>query len=229
MILKKKGLAGIWPWALPMILTAVVVGSVILAAGPHAALAQDDYPSFGLRLNWTQYIEISKDQQDVEVSQQTAQIAYREPQFFWLSFGLGQEKIDAPHCCWQEIDDALCFQVAGAYYIAPNIELGIPADFSLGAEYSRSRHDYGKDSRLTHQRLIGTANLEWDLHPATPYIRFGALYSSLDTSGNDKNEDETSGLFIGGLRFSLTQGLILGAEFNISRDIGFGALVGYYF
>ncbi|MEW6380959.1 MAG: hypothetical protein AB1611_15305 [bacterium] len=212
-------------------LTSVIIllAGIIILACPHRLLAQDDYPAFGLRLNGTQYIEISQNQHDVTVSQQIAQIVYRDPQFFWLSFGLGREEIDAPHLYeGQDIDEALCFQVAGAYYLAPNLELGIPADFSIGAEYSRARHDIGKDDRLTHQRLIGTANLEWDFHPATPYVRVGALYATLDASGWP-DEDQTSALFIGGLRFSLTQGLSLGAEFNISQDIGFGGTIGYIF
>jgi len=208
----------------------IVLISIVLISSKLAA-AQDDYAGFGLHVSGSQYTEISKDQSDVKVSQQIAQITYRDPQVFWLSFGLGQEEMDAPaykeKYSGQDIDDALCFNVAGAYYLAPNLEFGIPADFSIGAEYSRARHDIGDDDRLTHQRIIGTANLEWDFHPATPYIRVGALHATLDSP--DKDEDHTSALFIGGVRFLLAQRITLGAEFNISEDIGFGGLLGFSF
>jgi len=196
----------------------------IILACPTLGLAQDNYPGFGLQLSWTQYTEISKNQNDVKISQPIAQVIYRDPQLFWLSFGLGQEKIDADS--WLDIDDALCFHAAGAYYLASNLEFGIPADFSIGAEYSRARHDMGND-KLTHQRIIGTANLEWDFPPSTPYIRVGVLNASLDSPLVDENE--TSALFVGGVRFFLAQQLTLGAEFNISADIGFGGVLGYYF
>lgn len=212
-----------------IILMAGIIAGIVILACPHRLLAQDDYPGFGLRLHGNQYVELTKNQHDVTVSQQVAQITYRDPQFFCLSFGLGREEVDAPHFYdRQDIDGALCFQIAGAYYLAPNLELGIPADFSIGAEYSRARHDIGKDDRLTHQRLIGTANLEWDFRPATPYVRVGALYANLNASGW-RDEDQTSALFVGGIRFSPTQGLSLGAEFNISQNIGFGATLGYIF
>jgi hypothetical protein len=210
----------------------IVLISIVLVSSKLAA-AQDDYAGFGLHVSGSQYTEISKNQSDVKISQQLAQITYRDPQVFWLSFGLGQEEMDAPaykdkeKYSGQDIDDALCFNVAGAYYLAPNLEFGIPADFSIGAEYSRARHDIGDDVRLTHQRIIGTANLEWDFHPATPYIRVGALHATMDSP--DKDEDHTSALFIGGVRFLLAQRLTLGAEFNISEDIGFGGLLGFSF
>jgi len=215
----------------------IVLSLGMVLACTKSAAAQDDYPGFGLHASWTQYTEISKNQSDVKVSQQLAQITYRDPQSFWLSFGLGQEEMDAQQYkeeYGKDIDDALCFNAAGAYYLAPNLELGIPADLSIGAEYTRARHDIG-DTRLTHQRIIGTANLEWDFHPATPYIRVGALYVTLDSSHGDEehtshgDEEHTSALFIGGVRFSLAQRLTLGAEFNISEDIGFGGLLGYSF
>ena len=206
-------------------LMVILVLGIILACS-KAVSAQDDYPAFGLRLSWTQYTEISKNQNDVKVSQQIAQITYRDPQAFWLSFGLGQEEIDAQQHYDQDVDDALCFHAAGAYYLAPNLELGVPADFSIGAEYSRARHDVG-DAKLTHQRIIGTANLEWDFSPATPYVRVGALNVTLNRPGEDENQ--TSAIFIGGVRFTLAQQLTLGVEFNISEDIGFGGILGYSF
>ncbi|MEW5800760.1 MAG: hypothetical protein AB1847_01530 [bacterium] len=202
----------------------LALGMVLII--PKAVSAQDDNAGFGLHLSWTQYTEISGNRNDVKVSQQIAQIAYRDPQAFRLSFGLGLEEIDDLPEYGGEIDDALCFQATGAFYLAPNLEFGIPADLSLTAEYSRARHDAG-DDKLTHQRIIATATMEWDFPPATPYIRVGALYASLDSP--DKDEDNTSALFIGGVRFSLAQRLSLGAEFNISQDIGFGALLGYSF
>jgi len=225
MVQREKGSNWDWPGLRLMVILAF---GIILACSKPVA-AQDDYPGFGLFGSWTQYTEISKNQTDVKVSQQIAQIIYRDPQAFWLSFGLGLEEMDAPHYkedYGQDIDNALCFNAAGAYYLAPNMEFGIPADFSIGAEYSRARHDIG-DNKLTHQRIIGTANLEWDFHPATPYIRVGALHVTLNSSNGD--EDHTSALFIGGARFSLAQRLTLGAEFNISEDIGFGGLLGYSF
>ena len=205
---------------------------IFLVFYPQLGQAQDDYPGFGFMANWTQHTEISIEQNgkqnDVDISQQIAQIIFRDPQTFWLSFGLGQEKIDTDYTFspGTKIDDDLCFHVAGAYYLAPNLELGIPADLSLGADYSRARHDVNGE-KLTHQRITATFNLEWDYPPATPYIRVGALQSVLDHPSLD--EDSTSAFFVGGIRFSLAKRLFLGAEFNISEDIGFGATLGYSF
>lgn len=213
-------------WWFSLILALILGAS--LAFYPKPGQAGDDYPGFGFLGSWTQYTEISIDQKDVEISQQVAQIIFRDPQSFWLSFGLGQEKIDTdyPFSPGKEIDDDLCFHAAGAYYIAPNLELGIPADLSLGASYSRARHDVAKD-KLTHQRITVTVNLEWDYPPATPYIHVGALQSVLDYPARD--EDSTSVFFVGGIRFSIAQRLVIGAEFNISEDIGFGGTFGYSF
>ena len=213
------------------LILALILG-IFLVFCPKPGQAGDDYPGFGFLVSWTQYTEISieqnQKQNDVDISQQIAQIIFRDPQSFWFSFGLGQEKIDTDYTFSQgkEIDDDLCFHAAGAYYIAPNLELGIPADLSLGASYSRGRHDVGKD-KLTHQRITVTANLEWDYPPATPYICVGALQSDLDYPTLD--EDSTSVFFVGGIRFSFAQRLFLGAEFNISEDIGFGGTLGYSF
>jgi hypothetical protein len=208
---------------------AVLLG-ILLITPYRCAQAQGDYPGFSLRTSWTEYTELSKQLTDVVVTQQLAQLVYQDPQFFWLSFGLGNEEIDRqvdellPQ--GDEIDDALCFQAAGAYYLAPDLALGVPADFSIGAEYTRSRHDV-EGGKLTHQRIIGTANLEWDFPPAVPYLRVGALHSTLDWP--DRDDDQTTALFVGGISFSLAQRLTASAEFNISEDIGFGGSVGYSF
>ena len=219
---------GVWENHCGLLLAFVVILGAFCVFYPKSGLAVDDYPGFGFLVGWTQYTEISIDQKDVDISQQIAQIIFRDPQSFWLSFGLGQEKIDtdSPFSQGQEIDDDLCFHAAGAYYIAPNLELGIPADLSLGASYSRSRHDVAED-KLTHQRITVTANLEWDYPPATPYIRVGALQSDLEYSALD--EDNTSVFFVGGIQFAFAQRLFLGAEFNISEDIGFGGTLAYSF
>ncbi|MGA1874587.1 MAG: hypothetical protein ACMUIA_03160 [bacterium] len=209
---------------------AVLLG-ILLIAPYRCAQAQGDYPGFSLRASWTEYTELSRQLTDVVVTQQLAQLVYQDPQFFWLSFGLGREEIDLegdePWPPGYEIDDALCFQAAGAYYLAPDLALGIPADFSVGAEYTRSRHDV-EGGKLTHQRILGTANLEWDFHPAVPYLRVGVLNSILNFPAGD-DEDQTTALFVGGVRFSLAQQLSAGVEFNISEDIGFGGSLGYSF
>ena len=217
-----------WKKQCLLLSSLVFVLGAFLVCYPKPGQAVDDYPGFGFSVTWTQYTEISIGQKDVEISQQVAQIIFKDPQSFWLSFGLGQESIDteSPVFQGQEIDDALCFHAAGAYYIAPNLELGIPADLSVGASYSRARHDVLQD-KLTHQRITDTMNLEWDYPPATPYIRIGALQSNLEYLGLD--EDNTSVFFEGGVRFFLAQRLLIGAEFNISEDIGFGGTLGYSF
>lgn len=209
---------------------------LVLAAQSARVWAQDDYPGFGTLVSWTQYTEMSLDGNDLEASQQIAQIIYRDPQFFWFSFGFGREEIDfGQKFDGYEVDDAaLCFHIGGAYYLAPNLELGVPADFSLNIEYSRARYDvddYDVDDndKLTHQRILGSVGLEWDFPPATPYFRVGALHSILDANATLFEEEKTTALFVGGIRVSPTQRFSLGMEFNLSEDIGFGANLGFYF
>ncbi len=200
----------------------------VLAGTTQLVKAQEEYPGFGVLIDWNFYREIQKNQDSIKTTQQLAKFFYRNPQMFWLSFGLGREEVDADYSSQKniEIDDALCFHASGAYYLAPNLELGVPADFSISAEYSRSLHDMEKDT-LTHQRIIGTLNLEWDALPAKPYIRIGALQSIFDSPRIDENK--ASALFIGGVQFFLTQQFTIRGEFNISKDIGFSGGLGYFF
>ena len=177
--LKRRGYQNHYDFVL--IFTLILGMSLVFC--PQSGQAVDDYPGFGFSATWSQYTEISieqnQKQNDVNISQQIAQILFKDPQSFWLSFGLGWEKIDDyPLPQGKEIDDDLCFHIAGAYYIAPNLEFGIPADLSLDVEYSRARHDVAED-KLTHQRFTATVNLEWDYPPATPYIRAGMLHSTI--------------------------------------------------
>jgi hypothetical protein len=118
--------------------------------------------------------------------------------------------------------------------------MGVPTDFVLSFSYSTANHDMEytdnnnqvKKDDFTHNRIIGTAGLEWRYVRSTPYLKLGVLYSKLDTENIpdfQKDYSQTSLLIAAGLYAPIVENIFFRAEVNVCQEIGYAVGVQYRF